>query len=180
MGIFGMSKPKLSGKKKEQSVSKLTKALKHKDINVRRSAAIALGEKAYSSIVTIAFLTSTSLSNDPSRYRIDTEVAEKVLSGVDGLKVQDFLETYLQALKEDDEDIRMGVGLVLGLTGDKRALEPLIYALKNQDSRFRLAAASILEMIGDEKAIEPLKNALQDEDTDVRLVAKRALKKLTG
>jgi len=85
---------------------------------------------------------------------------------------------FIEALGDDNPDVRRAAARGLGTIGDKRAIEPLIAALK--DMEVRVYAAGALGRLGDRRAIEPLLAALGDDNPDVRQCAAVALKKLTG
>jgi len=85
------------------------------------------------------------------------------------------VEPHIDALKDEDSDVREGAAEALGEIGDKRAVEPLILALKDEDWIVREGATGALGEIGDERAVEPLTEALKDENYQVREAAKKAL-----
>ncbi|MEE9295843.1 MAG: HEAT repeat domain-containing protein [Phycisphaerae bacterium] len=79
------------------------------------------------------------------------------------------------ALKDEDADAREAAAEVLGLIGDRRAVEPLTVALHDEAWHVRRAAAKALGAIADERAFEPLVIALDDEEPHVRPAAAEAL-----
>ena len=86
-----------------------------------------------------------------------------------------------EALKDDDEEVRMEAASELGYFGDERAVEPLIEALKNNlfYKSVRSEAADALGILsnelGDKRAVEPLIEALKDDDRSVRSSAASSL-----
>ncbi len=58
---------------------------------------------------------------------------------------------------------RGDAAMILGRTGDERAVEPLIRALRDRDVHVRGRAARSLGMLGDDRAVEPLIEALRDD-----------------
>ncbi|KUG20526.1 hypothetical protein ASZ90_009749 [hydrocarbon metagenome] len=85
----------------------------------------------------------------------------------------------MQALREaliidDDPRVRQMASLLLGQTGDSRAIEPLIEALRDPEKEVRGRAAIALAAIGS-PAIPPLIAALKDSDWRVRYRAAEAL-----
>ncbi len=84
------------------------------------------------------------------------------------------LEYVIQALKEENEDVRRSVVWVLKKIGGHRVAEPLTQALKDEDYDVRRDAADALKKIG-KPAVEPLIKALEDENEDVRYWAIIAL-----
>jgi len=84
----------------------------------------------------------------------------------------------IEALKDEDSEVREFAAWVLGEIGDPKAVEPLIEALQDEDSTVRWRAANALGEIGDPKAVEPLITALKDENSGVRRSAAGALGKI--
>lgn len=103
----------------------------------------------------------------------DKEIAEKLLEVVQPL---------IEALKIEDYEIRYSAAKLLGLIGDKRAVEPLIEALKNDNFFTDLVKVRIIKSLaelGDKKAVEALIEALKnDERQSVRKEAAIALGKI--
>jgi len=88
------------------------------------------------------------------------------------------LESLLWALRDNDSDVRQAAAQALGALGDPQALEPLLRALRDDDSDVRQAAAQALGALGDPQALKPLLRALRDDDSDVRQAAAQALEQL--
>ena len=84
----------------------------------------------------------------------------------------------INALKDEDSEVREWAAFTLGRIKASRAVKPLINALKDEDSQVRGAAAYALGEIGDPRAVEPLINALKDRDTNFRWNVVGALKKI--
>lgn len=85
------------------------------------------------------------------------------------------MEPLINALKDEDWQVRVWAAEALGKMGDNRGVEPMIQDLKDEDSDVRMGAARSLGNIGDERAVEPLTQALKDEFVGVRGYAKKAL-----
>lgn len=81
----------------------------------------------------------------------------------------------VEALRNEDRDVRRSAARALGQIGDARAVEPLITALRDESWGVRRDAAKALGRIGDARAVEPLLGALRDEDSNVRREAAKAL-----
>lgn len=86
----------------------------------------------------------------------------------------------IDALKDEDKDVRKNAACALGEIKDPRAIEPLIAALKDKDDNLRRRVPIALGKIKDSRAIEPLIVALKDKDNGVREIAAEALKEITG
>lgn len=84
------------------------------------------------------------------------------------------LELLLQALEDDNSEIRSIASLYLGEIKDSIAVEPLILALKDNDSQVRTRAAFALGKIGDNRAVEPLIQALKENYDDIQEVSIKA------
>jgi hypothetical protein len=92
---------------------------------------------------------------------------------------KDLVPTLIEALKDQDKDIRKYVASALVRIG-KEAVEPLIDLLKAKDKAQRANAAYILGQIGADaqEALPLLVKALKDDDRDVRLRAAFAVERL--
>jgi HEAT repeat protein len=82
---------------------------------------------------------------------------------------------FIQALQDEEEDVRWEAAWALGEIGDPQATPALIQALQDENWRVREAAARTLGQIGDPQATPALIQALQDEEEDVRWEAAWAL-----
>ena len=99
------------------------------------------------------------------------------------------VEQLIDALENENKDVRWDAAIALGDIGDERAVGPLIKALGDDDRTVRMYAAvatgrvhrfgarGALGKISDARAVEPLIALLEDEDKWVRDAAKEALKK---
>ncbi|MEW5957693.1 MAG: HEAT repeat domain-containing protein [Chloroflexota bacterium] len=84
----------------------------------------------------------------------------------------------IQALQDNDSEVRFAAASVLGQKGEPKAVEFLIRALKDDNSDVRLAAATALGAIKEAKATEALRQLLADKDTNVQQAAQQALAKI--
>ena len=82
----------------------------------------------------------------------------------------------IEALKNEDSEVRWEAAIVLRKAGDKSAVPALTEALKDKDSEVRRKAAYALGWIGDKSAIPALTEALKDKDSLVRMYATQALR----
>lgn len=79
---------------------------------------------------------------------------------------------HLEALRNEDTNVRWEVARALGVTRDPRAVEPLISALGDRDPDVRRKAALSLAKIRDLRAVEPLLAcSVKDENQVVRWAA---------
>jgi HEAT repeat protein len=72
------------------------------------------------------------------------------------------MEPLIQALKDEDTDLREHAAEALGEIGDTGAVEALIEALWDERERVRETAIEALKNIGDERAVLALEQAVRD------------------
>lgn len=198
-----LSKPDVEDLKKKKDLQGLIKALEYKkesieyeDYKVRSDAAVVLGN--FEDEQAIVALIHAFKDVEDVRFEVT-----RSLGKLDGVAVP-FL---IDALKDQDGDIRRDAAFMLGGMGDERAIpaltealkepdeevrfhvarnlgkfkEPavpyLLDALKDPDEHVRRYAAWILGVIGDERAISALENALEDPSDYVRKGVEQALKR---
>ena len=88
-------------------------------------------------------------------------------------------ETLLEALKDENADVRAQACWALGERRVAAAVDPLILLLKNdREADVRAQAAEALGSIGDQRAADALTAALKDKESDVRRGAANALAQL--
>jgi HEAT repeat protein len=76
------------------------------------------------------------------------------------------LDYYINALQNEDEDIRYIAANALGAIGDANAVDSLIACLEDPDPDVRNSSVCALGYIGDRKAAEPLMDLAKKEDED--------------
>lgn len=142
------------GKIKNRRAAKpLIKALDSRDYDLRRESAWALGE--------IKDLTSISpLINHLADKDIQQECA-LALSKIGKPAINDLI----QALKDNNEDIRMWASAVLGKINDIRSFKPLFKALNDESLKVRKRAEHSLSRIKHTTAIEYLIANLDNQQT---------------
>jgi len=90
----------------------------------------------------------------------------------------DSLEATIEALCNEDPNVRWEAARALGVTRDPRAVDPLIAALSDRDPDVRRKAALSLTKIRDLRAVEPLRVcSVKDENQVVRWAAASGLGK---
>jgi HEAT repeat protein len=157
------------------------------DCFVRSSAAEALGKigdaRAVSPLID-TFQAEVFQEEDVNVREAAAEALRNiVVQGLQGLitpeKKEELTVSFIKALGDDDEWVRIDAAEALDEIGAGRAVEHFIGVLSESDDWcFREAAAEALGKIGDVRAVEPLIKALTDEDEEVCDAAKEALKKL--
>ena len=82
------------------------------------------------------------------------------------------LEPIIEALRNEDPNVRWEAVRALGVIRDPWAVEPLIAALSDRDPDVRRKAALSLTKIRDLRAVEPLRAcSVKDENQVVRWAA---------
>lgn len=80
------------------------------------------------------------------------------------------IDPLINILNHGDEKARVEAALILGETGDERALDALINALAiNKDKDILWSCIDALGKIGSEKAVEPLINLFNEVDEDLQV-----------
>ncbi len=97
------------------------------------------------------------------------------LPNVEALKEQRDIDGLLQALRHDDDYVRLAAVHALGALGDPRAVKPVCGLMFDVTIAMQLAAIHALGVLGDPRVIRPLCAALLDKHLSVRLAAVRAL-----
>ncbi len=141
-----------------KNVEGLIELLKHENPIVRMEATKALGELGDERVIEPLI---QSWGDTSVVYRR----AEKALKAIGEPAVQPIIE----ALKDENKDVRSGAAIMLADMCEKRAVEPLIEALKDEVEDVRGHAAYALSRIGDKKAFKPVVDALNStKDSVVR------------
>jgi HEAT repeat protein len=80
-------------------------------------------------------------------------------SGAPHAEVVDYM---IQALKDDDREVRIRASAFLEELGDAKAVDALISALKDDDPDVICSVASALGVLGDARAVDALTHSLKD------------------
>jgi len=184
MGIFG--KPNIEKKMFEifagkRNVDCLFGSLRHKDPDVRRQAALAIG------VVWDCYMTfGLEFTARPYRFLLDKNRVEAMM-----------IELLTGALEDKEPSVRTNAALVLGATRQLYVVSPLRRALGDRSSTVRKYVALALEAISDPRAVESLSEEImyrsqrewpildirgrlekELEENEVREAAKAASKKI--
>ena len=85
----------------------------------------------------------------------------------------------MEGLKHKDSSVRRHAVEMLGIIGDKEAVDALILVLKDKNRFVRQEAITALGKIGGERLVEPLTKALEEErDEFVQESVRKVLEKL--
>jgi HEAT repeat protein len=85
----------------------------------------------------------------------------------------------IEDLKHKDSSVRRHAVEMLGITGDKEAVDALILVFKDKNRFVRQEAIAALGKIGGERLVEPLTRSLEEEkDEFVQESARKVLEKL--
>ncbi|RKZ92609.1 MAG: hypothetical protein DRR19_03725 [Candidatus Parabeggiatoa sp. nov. 1] len=157
------------GKRKngKAAVEPLIQQLDDWNNNIRRAAALALGQLKDSRAI------------KPLIQRLadkESEVRWAAVSALGQFKDTRAVEPLIQRLGDKDSSTRQAVASVLGQLKDSRAVEALIQRLGDKHpAGMRQAAASALGKIKDPRAVTPLIQQLGDYDLGVHEAATLAL-----
>jgi len=152
-----------------RAIDPLIQALEHKEVKVRKEAALALG--TIGDAKAIAPLIQALEDEGVYEWRSVQDEAQVALQTM----AETAIKPLIHALKDENSKIRQNVATALGSIEDKRAVEPLIYVLEDEEGEVRKRAAEALGWIGDKRAVEPLIYVLEDEEGEVRKRAAWAL-----
>lgn len=122
--------------------------------------------------------TQEEISEEPLLYDQEEEPVAGKNADVSVLKKEAdsrLIEYLINALSNEDENIRQAAANALRKLGDYRAAGPLIASLNDPNPEVRKSAVVALADIGDAMAIEPLIKATSDNDAGVRKVIVEAL-----
>jgi len=138
---------------------------------VRFTAAVAVGDTEYR----LGEKSLRPLLNDPDEnIRIAAAYALSKLSSFDTFDSFDYL---CKAIASDDQMVRANAALLLGKSGDKRALKFLYIVLRREDSDdiVRLNAAEAIARLGDEWIFPRLWAMVMSAYADDRIMGIRAM-----
>jgi len=137
--LFGGTKrPNIETLKQNQDIHGLIEALNfQEDHNIRREAALALGQIGESSVV-------NPLINCLQDHKLVREVAARSLGEIGDSNA---IDPLIQLLNDQDWEVRGSAAKALGKIGDEKAINPLINALHDAKPSERWFIAHALESI---------------------------------
>ncbi|KAF5065579.1 HEAT repeat [anaerobic digester metagenome] len=180
--------PKCHQKLKHPKKTHITQSDVDTDNKTKRTIELLI--KALNDPTTVEYATKTLIEmqkdsvgiliesfNNKSKLKRDQYVEVLCQIGEDAVKP--LINALNDEKYQEEYLIKIGCIKVLGLIGDKRAVESLILTLDDYDSYVRSSSAKALGLIGDKRAVEPLIESLEEDiNTVVRITSVSALGKL--
>ncbi len=114
--------------------------------------------------------------NSRIRYHAASALGSLALNGV---KTDNAVTSLIEALHDEDPQVRNFAARSLGDIDDQRAVEPLMHALRDEDMGVRGDAASALGKLKNKQAIRPLLTMLKERRQNYQFAAE-ALREITG
>ncbi len=195
MGIFtSLFKPNVEKLKVKKDFPGLLAALSNKDANVRKDAAMALGDignidfidqlinalkDPFISVQKEAVLSLGKMKNEKAARALIFTLANKDLHELSSMTLINIgkpaVVSLINALKDNNFEIRQSAAKALGEIGDAKAVEPLIASVVDKD--LRLTAVEALVKIGT-PSIKPLVAMFSSSDEDTIQVTVEVLQKI--
>ena len=177
------------------TVELLVAQLGAEDLEVRRSAVVALGRIGDSSATTalVGALSDESLAIDAANAlgRIgnadaadgllnligdrDASVRQAAVSALNSLNLTSISKRIIPLLHDPDPNVRESAVKIAGYFGYPEAVDGLVDLIRDPDEQVRCAAIEHLPFVEDERTLGVLIHALKDETSNVRAAAARAL-----
>ena len=173
----------------------LISQLEAEDLEVRRSAVVALGRigDARATAALVKTLRDESLTIDAAGAlaRIgdplaldgllnlvgdkDASVRQAVVSALNALTAPSMSKRIIPLLHDPDPNVRESAVKIAGYFGYPDAANALLELSRDSDQRVKCAAIEHLPFVEDERALDVISQALKDEIPNVRAAAARAL-----
>src|ERR1700754_2540315 len=177
------------------TVDLLISQLIAEDLEVRRSATVALGRigDASSAPALIDALSDESMAIDAANAlgqigdpravdgllkligNSDASTRQAAVSALNSLALTSMSERIIPLLHDSDSNVRESAVKIAGYFGYREAAGPLIDLSRDPNERVRTAVIEHLPFIEDERALDVLLQALKQETPSVRAAAARAL-----
>lgn len=165
------------------------------DLEVRRSAVVALGRIGDSSATTalVGALSDESLAIDAANAlgRIgnadaadgllnligdkDASVRQAAVSALNSLNLTSISKRIIPLLHDPDPNVRESAVKIAGYFGYPEAADGIVDLIRDPDEQVRCAAIEHLPFVEDDRTLGILIHALKDETSNVRAAAARAL-----
>ncbi|HSE19365.1 MAG TPA: HEAT repeat domain-containing protein [Pyrinomonadaceae bacterium] len=177
------------------TVELLTSQLTAEDLEVRRSAVVALGRIGDSRVTaallntlsdeSLALDTANALGQigDPQAVdgllnlvgNEDASIRQAAVSALNSVSQPSLSERIIPLLHDPDPNVRESAVKIAGYFGYPQAGAALIELSRDPNERVRCAAIEHLPFVEDERALDVLARALKEETPNVRAAAARAL-----
>lgn len=169
--------------------------LSAEDLEVRRSAVVALGRigDSRATLAVANTLTDESLAIDAANALAqigdargvdgllnligseDASVRQAAVSALNSLAAPDMSKRIIPLLRDPDPNVRESAVRIAGYFGYPGATTGLLELSRDPNERVRSAAIEHLPYVEDERALEVLAHAMREETPNVRAAAARAL-----
>lgn len=154
----------------KRAIKPLIAMLIHRESDIRRGSALALGHFDEPEVLAALF---RARKDDDAQVRAAAATAiVEICSRSPG--------PVINILDNPDSDMKWAAAKALGRARIADATESLIRLLRDEHSNVRSVAAKALGQICDGKAIEPLTEAAADRDENVRREAVKSIDKIVG
>ena len=177
------------------TVELLIEQLESEDLEVRRSAVVALGRIGDSTATPalVEALSDESLAIDAANAlgRIgdaravdglvnlignsDASVRQAAVSALNSLTLPSMAERIIPLLHDPDPNVRESAVKIAGYFGYPESARPLLDLTNDSNERVRCAALEHLPFVEDERALDVVLQAMKEETPNVRAAAARAL-----
>ncbi|ETN98834.1 HEAT repeat-containing PBS lyase, partial [Reticulomyxa filosa] len=165
-----------------EALKRLALVLKDSNEDIRMEAVKALGALGPSAISELALDQLQVMLQDESKHICALAAKTLGLMGPAAATQKSVVDTLINALKDEDWDVRSGAAKALkstGQAGTKSVSDALLTAMKDKDWRARRNAIEVLGLLGREADVEPvlkeLAIALKDKENSVRQEAVKVL-----
>jgi HEAT repeat protein len=177
------------------TIELLIAQLKAEDLEVRRSAVVALGRirdlSATPALIDVLREESLAIDAANALGRIgdpraadgllhligdeDASARQAAVSALNSLTLSSMAERIIPLLHDPDPNVRESAVKIAGYFGYPGAADGLVKLSRDSNERVRCAAIEHLPFVEDERVLDVLRHALRDETPNVRAAAARAL-----
>jgi HEAT repeat protein len=177
------------------TVELLIAELKSQDLEIRRSAVVALGRigDATATPALVESLDDESLAIDAANAlgrigdaravdglvnligNADASVRQAAISALNSLTVPSMSERIIPLLDDPDPNVRESAVKIAGYFGYPESADALLELSRDENERVRCAALEHLPYVEDERTLDVLVHAMKEGTPNVRSAAARAL-----